>query len=267
MWPQSVIFSVPKERYHPADWEDGGGYGPRGAGFRFAVTDGATLGYESRRWVRQLLGAFLAVGDAQTPPGPELDPQSLGWWLERAQQEWLRSVPPALDYIDQVKIKQGSFATFVGCQLDGLDGTSPPRWRAAVLGDAVLFHVRQGRLLKHLPALSVADFGTSPDGLFTLPERLAGMVNGFEFEDGDLAPGDVLFAATDAIAKWMLTWVEKDEEALWRPLEALADPGDFERMVAQQRQVKGMTGMKDDDVTLLRVRLQTKPLEELVMFR
>jgi len=263
MWPQSVIFSVPKERYQPADWEDGGGYGPYGAGFRFAVADGATLGYESRRWVRQLLGAFLAPGDAGTPPGPELDRESLGRWLERAQDKWLRSMPAAGDYIDQLKIKQGSFATFVGCQLDGLDGKSPPRWRAVVLGDAVLFHVREGRLLKSVPGLSAADFGTSPDGLRTPPESLAGMVAGLDFYKGDLAPGDLLFAATDAIAKWMLTWVEKDEGVLWPALEALMNPADFEAMIAAQRQAKVM---HDDDVTLLRVRLQIRPAEKLVMF-
>lgn len=260
MWVQPVIFSAPKVGYEPTWWEDGGGYSPGDTAVRFAVADGATEGYESRQWVSQLLGSFLDAGDPDTPRG--LDESRLRTWLERMQDIWSRSIPPATDYIEHVKIQEGAFATFVGCQLDGLDGTSLPRWQAAAVGDAVLFHVRDGGLLRHLPPLRAADFGTNPNGLSSKSERLAGIVKQFRFDRGLLVPGDLLFAATDAMAKWMLTWVEKDEKTLWRALEGLAGQADFDHLVGEQRRAKAM---KDDDVTLLRVRLLSGPAEVLVV--
>jgi hypothetical protein len=262
MWVQPVIFSAPKQGYQPSWWEDGGGYGAGIDAVRFAVADGATEGYESRRWVSHLLDSFLTADHPDTPGG--LDEGSLRTWLRRMQDTWSCGIPPTTDYIDQVKIQEGAFATFVGCQLDGLDGMAPPRWHAAAVGDAVLFHVRGGRLLRHLPPLRAADFGTAPDGLSSKPNRLAGIVKQLRFDNGTLAPGDLLFAATDAMAKWMLTWFEKDEQRLWTALAALADPADFDHLVGEQRQAKAM---KDDDVTLLRVRLMSKPAEMLVVPR
>src|SRR5947199_298442 len=82
---------------------------------RIAVADGATEGYESRRWVIQLLEAFLTGKDEDTPRWINRD--SLGGWLARMQDLWSLNIPEAADYIDQVKISQGAFATFVGCQL------------------------------------------------------------------------------------------------------------------------------------------------------
>lgn len=260
---QVVIFSAPKVGYQPAEWEDGGGYGPEGSTLRFAVADGATEGYESRRWVRQLLRSFLSDGTRDTRPGPRLDQDSFARWLTRMQDEWSASVPSTSDYIDLMKIKDGALATFVGCELDGLD-TSSPRWRAVAAGDAVLFHVRDNRLRRHLPPLSAADFGTTPSGLRSQPAQLAKVVSQLQFDSGRLAAGDLLFAATDAIAKWMLTWVEKDEETLWRSLAALARQDDFEKLVSQYRQVKDM---KDDDVTLLRLRLLPRAAETLVVWQ
>jgi hypothetical protein len=261
MGVQPVIFSTPKENYQPTWWEDGGGYAPgRTALARIAVADGATEGYQSRLWVSQLIEAFLTGGEDS--PG-RIDRGSLGSWLARMQDLWSLDIPVTADYIDQVKIGQGAFATFVGCQLEGLDGGSAPCWRAVAAGDAVLFHVRGRRLLDHLPPLSVADFGTAPDGLSTLPDQLPGIVERLQFGNGELIPDDLLFAATDAMAKWMLTWVENDDqETLWRALAALADPADFEQLINEQRRAKAM---KDDDVTLLRVRLLSRPAEMLVI--
>ena len=271
---QPVIFSAPKEHYRPAEWEDGGGWdtGQGESTARFAVADGATLGYDSRRWVRQLLDSFLAAGNPDMPPGPALDRDSLGGWLARMQECWSLSVTPAIDSIGLQKIREGTLATFVGCQLDGLDGRSA-RWQAVAAGDAVLFHVRAGRLVSHLPPLSAADFGTTPGGLHTRPDRLDTDVPQLQFGSGDLLPGDLLFAATDAFAQWMLAWVDKDEAALWRSLAALAHPADFDHLVSEQRTTKVKVGKHrveaamDDDITLLRVRLLPQAARRLVIWR
>lgn len=264
MQTQAVIFSAPKKDYKSIWWEDGGGwsYG-RGGAFRFAVADGATEAYLSRHWVNQLIESFLAPGSHDTPPGPEIERESLRAWLEQMQAEWPSKVPHTTDPIDLRKMREGSLATFVGCQIDGLNSKTP-RWKAFSAGDAVMFHVRGDQMQRHVPNVTAADFGTTPAGFSTLPDRLASVVKQFEFSGDTLQTGDVLYGASDAFAKWMLTWVDKDPETLWRALAALADPDDFDRLVAEQRQTKSM---KDDDVTLLRVRMVSRLPNSLVVWQ
>src|SRR5205814_2286999 len=101
------------------------------------------------------------------------------------------------------KFREGSFATFLGVELTGM-GTHAPHWQAVALGDTVLFHVRAGRLLGHFPAIGVDEFGLVPDGVHTDPGVMDRMSGRLLFGAGELADGDVLYAATDAFAHWML---------------------------------------------------------------
>lgn len=252
---QLVIFSAPKDGYEPGEWEDGacGGIlacspGGQERSGRFVVADGATEAYDARRWVDQLVTSFMSPEYGS----PVLDRTTMSIWLKQMQDLWRAETPVTSDYLEQIKLaREGSLATFIGCQLTGLDGPSPG-WHAVAIGDAVLFHVRAGRLLTHFPSLNSANFGTAPEGISTLPERLGRMTDQLLFQGGALTPGDVLFAATDALAKWIIEGVERDDKALWPTLASLSHPAVFDRLVTEQRAARAL---KDDDVTLLRVRL------------
>ena len=258
----SVIFSAAKEGYRPEEWEDGAAAGARGLApggdppaFRFAVADGATESYESRRWVRLLTESFMSADAAGGAGSPEFDAMSMHGWLKTMQDQWHLTAPAGADYIEQLKIRRGTLATFVGGQFTGLD-TPTPAWQAVALGDSVLFHVRQGQLVDHFPRLSAADFDSAPDGISTLPERLGQMTERLLARAGWLAPGDLVFVATDAFAKWMIGCHERGDRALWPLLGELAHPDVFARLVADMR---GNMTLKDDDVTLMRLRLVTEP--------
>jgi hypothetical protein len=252
---QSVIFSAPKEGYAPEEWEDGAAAGAHGAplgapsGFRFAIADGATESYDSRRWAELLIDSFLASGPASGTDYPENDAASMHGWLKEMQDQWRVTVPTGADYIEQVKIRQGTLATFIGGQIQGLD-TGSPTWYAIGLGDSVLFHVRQGYLVDHFPRMRSGDFDTAPDGISTLPERLDQISAQLLGQEGQLAPGDMLFLATDAFAQWILTCHERDDRQLWPLLAGLIHPDVFVQLVADQRRAMVM---KDDDVTLVRL--------------
>jgi hypothetical protein len=280
MQVQIVVFSAPKEGYEPAEWEDGAAAGAFGAApfgargeagggdpprVRFAVADGATESYDTQRWVSQLVGSFMASSRPEGPPGagrgPELEPASLAAWLTAMQRQWQAAAPAAGDYIEQVKMRRGTLATFVGGQISGLD-TPAPAWTAFALGDSVLFHVRDGRLLDQVPPLGSADFGSAPDGISTLTERLDSMNEQAQFRQGRLAPGDMIFAATDAFAQWMIACLERGEPALWPLLGGLVHPAAFTTLVAAHRRSKAM---KDDDVTLLRIRALAGPPTSVVV--
>jgi len=267
MHVQPVIFHAPKQGYAPDEWEDGAKGGVFGVSrdgdplIRFAVADGATEAYESRRWVSQLLGSFMSLDQAGGMSWPDLEYGSMSAWFKAMQEQWQAAAPAAADYIELRKIQQGTLATFVGGQIFGLN-TPAPVWRAAALGDSVFFHVRDGHLLNQLPSMRSSDFDSAPEGISTLPERLGRMSDQMRIEQGPLAAGDLLFAATDAFAKWMITCVERGDPLLWQVLGHLVHPVEFGQLVAELRRVMAM---KDDDVTLMRIRLLQQPVSTVVV--
>jgi hypothetical protein len=275
MHVQLVIFSAPKDGYEPGEWEDGacGGAFGRGGAFgsgaasaepsgRFVVADGATEAYDVRRWVDQLVSSFMSPGGPGGAAFPALDRAGISGWARQMQDLWRAETPATSDYIEQIKLtREGALATFLGCQLTGLDGTLAG-WQAVAIGDTVLFHVRDGRLLTHFPALGSDGFGSVPPGISTRPERLGAMSEQLLFQQGALLPGDLLFAATDALAQWIIERVERGEAALWPSLAALSHPAVFDRLVTEQRAARAL---QDDDVTLLRVRLLAERPSSLVV--
>lgn len=255
MYAHSVCFRVPKAGNSPQEWEDAAGCAD-GTAVRFAVVDGATEAYDSLRWVAQLVGSFLDLG-------PAITPAAMREWFESMQRRWTADAPTGFaSVIEEYKYRtEGSFATFVGGEVMGLDGPRP-RWEAAALGDAVLFHVRAHRLLTHFPALSIDDFGLVPAGVDTRPAALPGMLRGLLFGRGEVASGDLLFVATDAFAHWVLRQAATDQAPLWTVLSGLDHDAAFAELVADQR---ACGALRDDDVTLLRIRIAAAPPTRLVV--
>jgi len=266
---QPVVFSAPKEGYAPTEWEDGAGHVCLGGApgldpqtARFAVADGATETYESRLWVCQLIASFLSSDHRGDGAWPDIERASMTAWFKSMQETWRSAAAAPADYIEEMKIRQGTLATWVGGQIVGLD-TPTPVWQAVALGDSVLFHVRGGRLVEHFPRFRSTDFDSAPDGVSTLPERLGRMSEQMRFKHGQLAAGDTIFAATDAFAKWMISCEEQGDETLWPLLCGPLPPSVFSQLVTEQRRAMAM---KDDDVTLMRIRLLSEPANTVVVY-
>jgi hypothetical protein len=253
---RTVIYYAPKHGNAEAEWEDGGASSPGGApgrGPRFAVADGATQGFGSARWAQQLVAGF--IGADHRVPAPDLARNALLGWFAAMQSQW-RNDPRLAGATDLEKIKMeqvGSFATFLGCEIaDGAGNGARPRWTAIALGDTVLFHVRGGELVAQFPRLAAADFGYNPDGVSTRPEALHEQVGRVRAAEGELADGDLLYVATDALAHWMVEQARRDPGALWPALASLSHPDSFRRLVADRR---AGGDMGNDDVTLLRAKV------------
>jgi hypothetical protein len=250
---QVVTFSEVKDGNAPDEWQDGasGGVGRDGTA-RFIVLDGATGAFDAVRWVDQLVTSFVSADHA----GPRLERAALRAWFERMQDQWAADVPVFDSVIEEEKFRKvGSFATFLGFEITGLDGPEPV-WRAVALGDTVLFHVRASRLITTFPPLRAGEFTSNPAGLHTKRSSLDEMSERLLAASGVLAAGDFLFAATDAMADWMLAAAGRDEANLWPTLAGLAHPDVFARLVEDQRNEQdGAKRMKNDDVTLMRLRV------------
>jgi hypothetical protein len=247
---QAVVFHEPKLGGTEREWEDGAGHDPgdpaAGRPARCVVADGATEAYDSIRWVGQLVDSFLGLGPGAAPG---LTAGALDDWFDRMQRQWVAAAPARFGSVfEERKFHQdGSFATLLGCEIGGLDGPRP-RWTAVALGDTVLFHVRDDRALARFPALGPADFGINPDGVFTQPAARDRMRSRLLRGSGDLAVGDLLYLATDAFAEWAIRAGGPD---LWPALRRLRHPALFRRLVERGRR----GGMKNDDVTLMRVEI------------
>ena len=265
---QTVTFSEPKEGNAPGEWQDGacGGVAGDGRRARFVVLDGATTAYDPVRWVDQLVRSFAPQAGGSA--GPRLEPAAMRAWFAEMQDRWAADVPHFDSIIEERKFAEvGSFATLLGFDVDGLDGPEP-RWRAVALGDTVLFHVRAGRLITVFPPMGPEDFGTLPDGVHTSPARLDRMTERLLTGAGTLRAGDLLFAATDAMAQWILRAAGREEAKVWATLSTLAHPDVFARLVQDQRREQdGAKRMKNDDVTLMRLRLLAGPPAYLLACR
>jgi hypothetical protein len=247
---RTVVYYAPKHGNAEAEWEDGGASSPDGERPRFAVADGATQGFGSARWAQQLVAGF--IGADHRAPAPDLARNALLGWFAAMQSQW-RHDPRLAGATDLEKIKMeqvGSFATFLGCEID--DASTRPRWTAVAIGDTVLFHVRGGELVAQFPRLAAADFGYNPEGVSTRPEALHEQVGQVLAGEGELADGDVLYVATDALAHWMVEQDRRDPGALWPTLASLSHPDTFRRLVADRR---AGGDMGNDDVTLLRAQV------------
>ena len=261
---QAVLFAEPKAGCAITEWEDGAGYdaGDPGTGrsARLVVADGATEAYDSIRWVSQLVDSFLGLDGA----APGLTAGGIDEWIGRMQKGWLRAAPAtfATVYEERKFREDGSFATLLGCEVSGLNGPRPA-WTAVALGDTMLFQVRGGRVVQRFPALSAQDFGINPEGVFTAPAARDRMRAALVRTEGTLAVGDRLFLATDALAEWIVRADAAEPARLW-PLLDRVDPAVFRRLVADRRRAGAM---KNDDVTLLRVRVADRDPEHLVVCR
>jgi len=276
-----VIFYAPKLGNEEYEWEDGAagwcGDPATGRNPRFAVADGATEGFGSARWAQQLVAGWLGFDGPDGPDGPDrhdrygeraaapptLHPDELRRWFALAQARWSADsqVPGASDLARLKLARVGSFATLLACELSGLAGPAP-RWDGVALGDTVLFQVRGEHLVTQFPMLAAEDFGVNPDGVSTVPDRLAASVGRLARHGGRLEVGDRLYLATDAFAQWMVAAGRRDPRALWPALAALDHPGSFRALLAERR---GRGEMANDDVTLLRVDLVPARATHLVV--
>jgi hypothetical protein len=225
-----VAYWAPKSATPEAEWEDGAAYSRRTG--RFAIADGASAGSGSREWAYTLVRDFIATDRALTDfPG----------WLAATRAGFdPRSAefpPPRVpDWVRASNEHTGAYATFLGGQLESGHLT------AVAVGDCCLFHVTATGV-RTFPLASATDFGSQPS---LIGSRATGGAETYTYQ-ADLAPADVVLAATDALAQWMLT----DVEANLPVLLGIGHRG-FRELCRDLRAAKRM---RDDDVTLLRAAI------------
>jgi hypothetical protein len=240
---------VTRQRPRPRDRR------PVPATVRIAVADGATRSALAGPWARGLTAELCGC-----PLRALRDPAGFRDTVTALSDAWpaglrahVRGLGRPLHYWEPSVLGVGAAATVLAAAV------LPPRpggpgwsWRAAAVGDCCLFHVRGDTLLGAFPVTSSADFGTTPPLVHSLDALGPGGTGEVRRASAEAAPGDLLLLATDALAAWALGGHESGD-APWRRLaEAATEPDRFAALVARLR---GDGGLKNDDTTLVAVRL------------
>lgn len=251
--PPAARFSLPKAGNSAEEYEDAWATsGPADAAqglFACAVADGATETSFSGLWARLLCEAYCAEADT---PGALLD------LLPRVQAAWWGEVGAIpLPWYAEEKARRGAFAAFVGLTIGApgdAGGATGGRWTALACGDSCLFQVRDDALLGACPLARAEDFNNRPTLLSSDQAANAGIGDTLVYVGGDWLPGDTFYLLTDALACWFLAAHEAGDRP-WRVLAAFAAPGDSADFAAWIAGRRGARELRNDDVTMLAVRL------------
>lgn len=240
------VFWRPKSSHRSEEHEDGWAFDDaRGIA---ALADGASSAFMSREWARLLAEAYV-----RQPPHHQ--PDDVARWVEACTADWnaLSAEVTSSDAWWAVDSqRRGSFAAFLGVQLDVADGIR--RWNALAVGDTCLVHLRPTAggvvRIRAFPMDDADGFDNHPDliGTCVAPDGPSPSTPpAIRTAHGDVAAGDVLLLLTDAVAEWALRR-ERVGRPVW-PALAVRLPG-FEEAIDAERTAGAMV---DDDVTVLRM--------------
>ena len=210
---------------------------------RFAVADGATEAFDARNWAERLARHWVQNDSA-------LSAEEFRKWVaaegRELQDAWQGL---SLSWYSEEKARNGSFAAFVGVEIDVR--TDSPSWRAIALGDACLVHWRGGTLLKSFPLSSSESFNTAPVLVASDSSLHESAMQSVVVESGSCQSGDVLLLLSDAVASWYLQRLEQSD----------LDPDAFlgrqrteelNRFFDDQRSVGKM---RNDDLAVVRIEI------------
>jgi hypothetical protein len=238
-------FLLPKSGYTITECEDAISVNmERG---KFGLADGATEAFDSRTWAMR-----LATSWAQTENAPLTQEEFRAWVAEegRALHDSWNGLK--LSWYAEEKARGGSFAAFVGVELDFHEST--PRWRTVALGDACFLHCRRDQILRALPLSDSRSFTAAP---YLVPSHASMQDEAFarvHVDSGNMEQGDVLMLLSDAASAWYLMLAETEDEMRAR-FDLLMRAGEDEELARLFEAERVAGRIKDDDVAVIRVEL------------
>lgn len=208
---------------------------------RVAVSDGVSNAWHSGAWSKALVWQFIRPGSSALNAFPA--------WLAEVQASWAKK-PVDLSRTPgflRSKVFRGAFATLLGVEFhEETDGGIV--YQALAVGDSCLFHLRDGHLLRSFPLTTAEAFGSAPMTLPSAARFSANVLPHVATTGGDLAPGDRLLLATDALACHLLACAAVDPD-WWLPMETrFKDATALRTYVADARATRRLA---DDDTTAL----------------
>jgi hypothetical protein len=234
---------LPKLDHEASECEDAIAFDTNTA--RFAVTDGATEAFHARQWATNLAEHWVRNESTLTL-------EEFRKWVADEGRELHDSWSGlTLSWYSEEKARAGSFAAFVGVELDLK--TDTPSWKAIALGDTCLLHCRGGVLLKSLPLSRSESFNSAPVLVASNSKLHGTTMQSVVIDSGSCENGDVLLLMSDAAAAWCLQRFEQsDFDANF--LTAKADE-ELIRFFDDEREAGRI---RNDDLAVLRIEIKRR---------
>lgn len=233
---------LPKQDHDASECEDAIAFDINTA--RFAVTDGATEAFHAQQWARNLAEHWVRNEATLTL-------EEFRTWVATEGRELHDSWNGlTLSWYSEEKARTGSFAAFVGVELDLKSST--PSWKAIALGDTCLLHCRGSALLKSFPLSRSECFNSTPILVASNAALHESTMSSAMVESGVCENGDVLFLMSDAAASWCLQRFENgdfDADFLTGKDEELRRFFDGERQAGR---------IRNDDIAIVRIEIKRR---------
>jgi hypothetical protein len=246
--------SDPKE-YEDAAWVRKPLIDAQGTHFRFAVADGATESSYAEIWAKQLVRAFCKG---------LLDHHTIWDNLANLQQRWSQIVSERvmaqgrpLPWYAEEKIRDGAFAAILGLTIDeDVPSGGCGRWRAIALGDSCVAHIRGEQVLTCFPLDNSISFSNRPRLLPSNSLHNKSVIEHLYTVEETWKRGDIFYLMTDALACWFIKEIEVGQRP-WRFLRELDLPNQDSLFQNWVEGLRASKAMRNDDVTLMLVNLQS----------
>jgi hypothetical protein len=219
---------------------------------RFAVVDGATEAYDSRRWAKYLSRAWTS---------PSSKGLSTEQYCEALKQLGARfreqHSSRGMSWFIEAKARQGSAATFLGLEvIPATSGCS--EWMATAIGDCCLMHIDEAHSVSSFPIESHDAFGSCPQTISSKDENATSLVSHIKRRAGLYFDGDSLVMMTDAIAQWFLKSHLSDATFSKHFVHMLRH--DMPQLHRRLANAITRRELRNDDLCLLSVEQHTVPL-------
>ena len=238
-------FLLPKHGNQLSECEDAIGINENS--YRFAVADGATEAFDAGNWSRRLATSWV------TQHGLLSGNDFWQWVITEGEELTASWNGQQLSWYSEAKQRIGSFAAFVGLELDF--DTPKPVWTAIALGDSCLIHVNGDQVLDSFPISSSTGFGSAP---VLAPSCAANNQHAFHevaVTSGTLSKGDELWLLSDAVASWYLMLSEERDVETRSEFRELLDDDSNEPLVEFLELQRSSGRLKNDDVAIVRLML------------
>lgn len=229
--------SVPKDLSQGDLNEDAWAVSPDGT--CFALSDGASESYDSKRWSELLVKKYAS------------DSAFLPEWVRQAVAEYDSAVEfLSLSWSQQMAYERGSYATLLALQL----AENGEEAEVLAVGDSLAVHCRGGEILMSYPFDLPEQFDERPQLLSTLRSGNDFLTEANWFHRStcktwSLTDGDIIYLMTDAVGQWFLRALSASPSSL----AALGEIDSFDALVELVHRSRSEGVMKLDDSTILRL--------------
>jgi len=241
-------FLAPKVGLSDRECEDALGWNTRKQ--RFCLADGATEGFNSRRWARLLVKHWLRSTRPITTPEVFAD------WTHsvssRFEKYWRSR---RLSWFAEEKARGGAFAAFVGLSFH--ESSEALYWQAIALGDSCMLLRRDDEIVESLPLGDPASFNSRPILVPSKVDTLETATNSIVCRSGRVEPGDSYLLLSDSIAAWYLRlWREDGSRTQALAFEEFVARSSYEDLQLLLNGGRECGLLRNDDIAAIIVRVR-----------